>query len=127
MERLSSIQAREILSEELERVGWEAASAFTIEDGARPDTQSLDWWHKNTPESERSDTLRNRAYLRAYIRIANGQRMWAGGLKLSRRTLWMDRSVISRLERDGYIQFVGAGSSPYFELTPKGEQWVGEG
>jgi hypothetical protein len=108
----------------LKRVGWDAASAFTVMEGPRPDTENLDWWHLNTPTNERSDTLRNRAYLRAYHRIATGQRLWAGGLKMSRRTLWMDRSVISRLERDGYLRFVESGSSPFFELTDQGREWI---
>jgi hypothetical protein len=124
VERFTPVRAREVLTEELARVDWNAASAFTIEEGARPETERLDWWHSNTPENERSDTLRNLAYLRAYVRIANGQRMWAGGIKLSRRTLCMDRSVMSRLERDGYVQFV-EGRSPYFQLTELGEQWIG--
>ena len=122
--RVTPVRAREILQEELDRVGWDAASAFTIMDGARTETADLAWWHQNTPPNESSDTQRNQAYIRAYERIANGQPLWAGGINLTRRTLWMDRSVVSRLERDGYLLFIDKGSSPYFEVTEKGRVWI---
>lgn len=126
MTRVSATEARAILQLELDRVGWPALSALTIEDGARPGAAKLDWWHKRTPESESSDTKRNLAYLRAYSRIG-GERLYAGGLFLTRKRLWMDRSVISRLERDGYLKFCGEERpEPWFELTQQGEDWIAE-
>ena len=51
--------------------------------------------------------------------------MYAGGLFLARKRLWMDRSVMSRLERDGYVSFEGSEKSePWFELTTKGRKWI---
>jgi len=124
-ERMSETQARAAVAEELAREGWNTASTFTVRDGSRPSTSSLAWWHENTPENETSETQRSVAYLRAYIRIG-GPRLYAGGLFLKRRRLWMDRSVISRLERDGYLVLADEGSrEPYFELTPAGRMLVG--
>lgn len=124
MNRMRQEAARKVVSEELARVGWDTASTFTVGDGARPLTQTLAWWHENTPEAESADTKRSVAYLRAYLRVGGG-RLYAGGIFLDRRRLWMDRSIISRLERDGYLRFVGEGTKePYFELTPAGEALV---
>lgn len=129
MKRLSKAKAHKILSEALECFGWDGPSAFTIEAGARPDTQDLDWWHERTPESERADTKRNIAYLSAYHRIAEpmGGRMYAGGLLLNRRRLWMDRSVMSRLEREKYVLWVGKHrGEPWFEITDAGRMLIEE-
>lgn len=123
MKRLTKSQAHNLLSDELERFGWDGPSTFTVEGGARPDTQNLNWWHKRTPENERADTRRNAAYLSAYHRIAEPMagRMYAGGLLLDRRRLWMDRSVISRLERDGFVDWVETErGEPWFEITDAG-------
>lgn len=127
MARMRETDARKVLKEELERVGWDSVSAFTIGDGARSGTDQLDWWHERTPENERSDTLRNLAYLRAYVRIAASPRLYAGGIFLDRRRLWMDKSVISRLERDGYLSFTDDGREPYFEITKTGERFLSTG
>ena len=123
--RLKQTEAREILAEELERAGWKTTSTFTVGDGARPRTEKLSWWHENTPENESSETQRSIAYLRAYLRIG-GSKLYAGGIFLDRRRLWMDRSVISRLERDGYLAFECVSErEPYFTVTPQGKQLVG--
>lgn len=120
-DRVSEPEARAIIAEELARQDWQTASTFTVRDGARPESQTLSWWHQNTPAEETAETPRSIAYLRAYLRIG-GPRLYAGGLLLRRRRLWMDRSIMSRLERDGYVQFVGEGTrDPYFALTPAGE------
>lgn len=124
--RKRASEARRILEEELRNANWDAASAFTVESGARPGAKALGWWHENTPLNESSDTTRNLAYLRAYSRIG-GERLYAGGLFLDRKRLWMDRSVISRLERDGYLQFCGADKTePWFELTEQGHNWIAD-
>lgn len=121
MARVTEAKARQIIADELERAGWQTASTFTVMDGIRPGSESLSWWHQNTPAAETAVTPRSIAYLRAYRRIAGGQPLYAGGLLLSRRRLWMDRSIISRLERDGYLRFV-EGKNPHFELTSSGEE-----
>lgn len=124
MKRLKELEARTVVAEELERAGWDTASTFTVGDGARRGTAVLSWWHENTPANETSETQRSIAYLRAYLRIG-GEKLYAGGLFLERRRLWMDRSVMSRLERDGYIAFEGEGTrEPYFVLTKKGRQLI---
>ena len=120
MTRLRESEARRVITEELARTGWDTASTFTVREGRRPATEALAWWHANTPENEAAETSRSVAYLRAYLKIG-GPKLYAGGLFLERRRLWMDRSIISRLERDGYLRFAGEGSSePHFELTLAG-------
>jgi hypothetical protein len=54
-------------------------------------------------------------------------RLRAAGLFLERRRLWMDRSVISRLDRDGYLRFVEDAREPWFELTEQGRRYIETG
>jgi hypothetical protein len=122
--RLREAEARRVITEELARTGWDTASTFTVQEGRRPATEAFAWWHANTPGNEAAETAHSLAYLRAYLKIG-GPKLYAGGLFLERRRLWMDRSIISRLERDGYLRFAGEGSSePYLELTPAGEDLI---
>jgi DNA-binding PadR family transcriptional regulator len=37
----------------------------------------------------------------------------------------MDRSVVRRLERDGYVEF-HEGRDPYFAISTKGEQLIAQ-
>ncbi len=120
MVRKTRAEAQAILDEEVVRAGWDTVSSFKVESGARAETNSLDWWHQNTSEHEQADTRRSIGYLRAYLRIG-GDRLFAGGLLLDQKRLWMDRSIVSRLERDGYLRFVEHHRDPYFELTKKGK------
>ncbi|MBC7985083.1 MAG: hypothetical protein H7X93_00195 [Sphingomonadaceae bacterium] len=124
MNRVRETRANAILNEELDRVDWAERSAFTVRDGERGEAGSLEWWHQNTPDNERSETTRSLGYLRAYLRIAGEDAIYATGIRLHRRVLWMDRSVMSRLERDGYLQFDGSTKVPRFLLTDKGRAWV---
>ncbi len=122
--RLRTTEARAILAEELAVVGWPVEPTFTFEDDPRPDAANEHWWHANTPPNESSETKRNIAYLRAYIRIAVGMPLYATGILLDRKRLWMDRSVISRLTRDGYLRFDHIGKDAVFILTEAGERLI---
>lgn len=119
-------EARDILKEELARVGYDVISAFQVEEGARPGSDRLEWWHQNTPANERSETRRSQGYLRAHMRIAGDLPLYAGGLLLDKKRLWLDRSVMSRCERDGHIAFEG-DRHPQFVLTQKGREWLDSG
>ncbi len=125
--RLRTTEARAILAQELAAVGWQAEPTFTFEDDPRHEATSERWWHANTPPNESSETKRNIAYLRAYIRIAVGMPLYATGILLDRKRLWMDRSVISRLTRDGYLRFEHKGKDPVFTLTEAGIALVEHG
>ena len=121
-------EALAILDEELERVGSPSLSVFTIEKQKRPGSQKLAWWHENAPEKVSSDPMRNLAYLRAYVRITGGRPLPAGGLRLHKDRVWMDCSVISRLERDGCIGFEAEGHfEPVFVVTELGQHWIATG
>lgn len=123
--RLKQAEARRIINEEAARLGCGFAAA-EIKEGPRPGANDLAWWHKNTPAAERSETRYNLAHLRAYVRIADCARLTAVGLPLDRQRLWMDRSVISRLERDGFLAFQ-PGFYAAFVLTERGLDWLENG
>jgi hypothetical protein len=125
MEGLRKTEAKKILDEEVARLGV-ALTAFEVRDGSRPGANDLAWWHEHTPTAERVDTRYNLAHLRAYVRIAGGEVLPAVGIPLNRQRLWMDRSTISRLEREGYLEFKRALYSTFI-LTDKGRTWVAQG
>jgi len=125
MGRLKKTEAKRIVDDEIARVGLGFA-AFEVKDGPRPGANNLAWWHQHTPVAERAETRYNLAHLRAYIRIAGGESLPAVGIPLERQRLWMDRSTISRLEREGYLVF-SAGLHSTFVLTDKGRDWLSHG
>lgn len=125
MARLKKMEAKRIIDDEVARLGLGFA-AFEVKDGPRPGSNDLVWWHEHTPAAERADTKYNLAHLRAYVRIAGGESLPAVGIPLDRQRLWMDRSTISRLERDGYLEFIPASYST-FSLTEKGRAWLADG
>ena len=123
-------EALAILDEELGRVGLPAETAFTIEKQKRPGSQRLTWWHEGsgTDAAESTDALRDLAYLRTYLRITGGRPLPAGGLRLHKDRIWMDRGIVSRLERDGILALEPTGHfEPSFVLTDKGQQWIATG
>ena len=122
--RMKKAAALQLLNSELERVGLPPPSTFTVEDQPREEAETISWWHENTPANESSETQRNLGYLRAYLRIAGRDQLTARGIQLDRGRLWMDRSVISRLARDGFLTFVSGKFEPEFQLTEKGRFWI---
>lgn len=125
MERPTEAQARAILKEEIGKFMSRIDFIFDTHEGPRAEASDVDWWRKGSTDTESSTTDRNVAYLRAYKRMAAGGRLWAVGIPLARRRAYMDRSVMRRLERDGYVQFVEA-KSPYFDITEKGDELIQE-
>ncbi len=116
------------LAEELARVGLPVEAAFTIEKQKRPGSQKLAWWHKDTPEPAAAALPRSLAYLRAYVRITGGRPLPAGGLRLHKDRVWMDKAVVSALERDGFVAFEPTGHfEPSFIVTEKGHHWIATG
>ena len=121
-------EAVAILDEELERLGATCRSEFTIEKQKRPGSQKLAWWHQDAPAPEEADTKRNLAYLRTYVRLTGGRPLPAGGLRLHKDRVWLDRAVISQLERHGLIGFEPEGHfEPSFVVTEKGQHWIETG
>lgn len=118
----SAAMAYAMLGQELAKAGLSAPSTFTVRQNARVGAETLEWWHVQTPSGVSSRTPRTQAYLRAYVRIAACKALPAGGLTLEDGKLWMDRSVISRLERDGSLQFKGQGPQSRFVLTDQGRR-----
>lgn len=125
MARLKKTEAKKIVDEEVERLAVGFA-AFEVKDGPRPGANDLAWWHEHTPVNERADTKYNLAHLRAYVRISGSDVLLAVGIPLARQRLWMDRSTISRLTRDGYLEFRQASYST-FSLTEEGRAWLTDG
>ena len=126
----SKAEALAILEEELDRVNCPDRAVFTIEKQKRPGSQKLGWWHAGASGTDKAvdgaETLRSLALLRTYHRITGGRALPAGGLRLRKDRVWMDRAVIARLERDGILAFEPTGHfEPSFALTDKGRQWIG--
>lgn len=121
-------EALAMLDEEFARVGVVTPSAFNIEKQKLPGSQKLAWWHDNGPEAESVDWMRGLAYLRTYFRITGGRSLPAGGLRLRKDRVWMDKAVISMLERDGFLAFEPTGHfEPSFVVTEKGRHWIATG
>ena len=121
-------EALAILEEELGRLGCAGAPAFTIEKQKLPGSQKLAWWHNQAPEGDSADALRNLAYLRAYVRITGGRPLSAGGLRLRKDRVWLERPVIAWLERGGFIGFAAEGHfEPAFVVSEKGRHWIATG
>jgi hypothetical protein len=66
--------------------------------------------------------------LRAYVRITGGRPLSAGGLRLHKDRVWMDKVVISGLEREGFLALEPTGHfEPSFIVTEKGHHWIATG
>ena len=121
-------EALAILDEEFARVDLPTPPAFTIEKQKLPGSQKLAWWHADPAEPDGENALRSLAYLRTYFRITGGRPLPAGGLRLHKDRVWMDKSVVSQLERDGILAFEPTGHfEPSFVVTEKGRQWMATG
>jgi hypothetical protein len=108
-----------LLDDALNQFGEGPASSFTIRTSCNDEGRFLDWWQARMKDNESSITRRSLGYLIGYARIAAGGLLWATGLPLDGGILWMDRSVLKRFERDGYLRWT-SGAEPHFEITPKG-------
>ncbi len=126
-------EALAMLDEELGRLGCPrdpatTLSAFTIEKQKRPGTQRLTWWHDNVPPPVEADAYRDLAYLRAYVRITGDRPLPAGGLRLRKDRVWLDKAIVSRLEQAGVLAFEPTGHfEPSFVVTEKGRSWMATG
>lgn len=121
-------EALAILDEELDRLGCAGPAALTIEKQKLPGSQKLAWWHDQAAEAEGSDALRNLAYLRTYVRITGGRPLPAGGLRLRKDRVWLERPVIAWLVRGGFIGFAAEGHfEPSFVVSEKGQHWIANG
>lgn len=119
-------EALAILAEEFKRLGVEAQAAFQIEKQKRPGSQKLAWWQQD--ESNGPASWHDLALLRTYYRITGGRPLPAGGLRLHKDRVWMDRAAVGRLERDGMLAFEPTGHfEPSFVLTDKGRKWLETG
>lgn len=121
-------EALAILGEELARLGVTAPIAFQIEKQKRPGSQKLAWWQQDLPDEAEGEPWFGLALLRTYYRITGGRPLPAGGLRLHKDRIWMDRAAIGRLERDGMLAFEPTGHfEPSFVLTHQGRKWLETG
>ncbi|HEX8059029.1 MAG TPA: hypothetical protein VF481_20340 [Novosphingobium sp.] len=117
-------EALAILDEEFARVDL-PTPALPIEKQKRPGSQKLAWWHDDTDAADAVETLVSLAWLRTWLRITGGRALPAGGLRLHKDRVWLDRAIISRLERDGILAFEPTGHfEPSFVLTDQGREWL---
>jgi hypothetical protein len=121
-------EALAILQEELQRAGSSVQPAFTIEKQKRPGSQRLGWWHDDAAAEDDADLSQALALLRTYDRITGGRPLPAGGVRLRKDRVWMDRPIIGRLEREGLLAFEPTGHfEPSFIVTEKGRRWMATG
>lgn len=126
-------QALAILREELDRHGWPTDYDFTVRD--EPMGEGADLAHWRESDSGLGETSRNKAYLRAYVRMANddlppstGDKLPARGLRLQPKgRVWMDRYVIGKMVGRGFLEFQSKPDGmfePAFVLTEAGMIWI---
>ncbi|MDB5738232.1 MAG: hypothetical protein JWO65_1900 [Sphingomonas bacterium] len=124
--RLREYQAKEILTEEIADVGGGYEVGLVRTDGPRAAANELSWWYEGNVEDEGSITRRTLAYLRAYVRIGGDLGMQAQGLLLDRGRVHMDKYVMRRLHKDGFVAFVKAPAA-FFDLTDDGRRLIADG
>jgi hypothetical protein len=124
--------ALRLLREELGLAETSTEYDFTVSDEPREDARAADWWR--TTDTGLGETPRNKAYFRAYVRIANGggavtagDRLPARGLRLNPKgRLWMDRYVIGKMFERGFVEYQEKPEGMYepaFVVTDAGEKW----
>lgn len=115
-----------MLREEVAKFPSRIDFMMDLKRGPRTEARELSWWLKDGSDVESATTDRNRAFLRAYLRIAGDGRLYAEGIPLADRgRVYLDRSVVRRLHRDGFVDFV-QGRDPYFEVTATGQELLKE-
>jgi hypothetical protein len=135
MGRLTALRASGIVEQELLREGCRYdSSTAPPHEALRVEARSLDWWLATGRVDEDRRSPRNRALLRAYLRIARNDmdgglgRLFADGLRLDRgKSIHMDRSVMARLLAENLVSFNDdRPATPYFEITAEGENFLAE-
>ena len=129
-------RAQEIFRQEMEKVDWaENYDNFSVSDEPFDDAKNESWWRET--DSGEGETDRNRAYLRAYLRIANddapigaGDRLKAAGIPIKPKgRIRMERYVIGKMKARGFLEFqenpLGM-YEPAFVLTDAGLDWIGK-
>lgn len=118
-------EALAMLDEEFARVDLPTPAGFSVEKQKRPGSQKLAWWHGDPDAADAVETLVSLAWLRTLLRITGGRALPAGGLRLHKDRIWLDRAIVSRLERDGILAFEPTGHfEPSFVLTDQGREWL---
>ncbi|MEN3973207.1 hypothetical protein WJS89_11055 [Sphingomicrobium sp. XHP0235] len=125
MSRASEIEYKSRLDAELRGVGLHTASTYGVQVGFNENGNTEAWWLHNLKPNEAADTGRSKAYLRTYRWLASDSKIWAVGLPLRKKRVWLDRSVMKRLLDQNFVEFV-EGKPSYFVITPKGEDWIGD-
>ncbi|MEB3414473.1 hypothetical protein VCJ71_00190 [Alteriqipengyuania sp. WL0013] len=129
-------EALRIFREELAKTGHDSPHDFTVKDLKREEAARLEWWYSNEDDGA-GDTPRNRAFFRAYSRIAAdknsvtvGTKLPAQGLKLEPKgRLWMDKYVVRKMHQLGFLNFTEKPQGmfePVFEITSAGFERINE-
>ena len=134
MSKLPYHQALKIYHSELSDAGHTVQYEPKVEDAARTDAATLEWWLDNLDDGE-GDTPRTKGLLRTYLRIANGDvepqvgdKLPAQGLRLAPKGRWhMDKWVIAKLYQKKFLAFEEKPEGMYepaFVLTQDGKDWI---
>jgi hypothetical protein len=123
--RVSRREAQAIITAELRKLSAELDDRTQFKSGPNVAARSHEWWIKYD-DHESATTDRNKALLRAYMAIG-GERLWAIGLPLSdKERVYMDRSVMRRLEKGGFVEWRDGKTEPYFLVTPAGQTFISD-
>lgn len=113
-------EARAILDEECTKADGKAASTNKAPSKCQNEAAADEgWWLENRGSVPPYDSRRTQAYLRAYVRIAGEQRMFAKGIPLEDGYMWPDRGVMKALLMADCVTLV-THPSPRFEVTERG-------
>ncbi|MGK7653226.1 AAA family ATPase [Roseovarius sp. B08] len=87
----------------------------------KPNSAALDrdWWYEGDIGRDSEPKTRGIALFVSYLQIANG-RIPMDGLKLTDGYIWLDRAVMRRLDKFGYLRMEDGFMSP----TEKGEALI---
>jgi len=123
MKRLTASEARDQLKAHIAALQADCEPIITVNHGPRAEARAIDWWYDGNVEEEGRITSRTIAYLRTYLDAAGQPKLYAAGIPLARGRLWMDKYVVRRLHKDGYLAF-HQGMEPFFTPTEQAEALI---
>jgi hypothetical protein len=123
MGRKTPAEATSILIQQCSELGEPSSSKPT----RAPINKALNRKHYWSGVSDNmASTERSKAYLRAYQEIAGDAPIYATGILLTRGRMPLDKSVMWRLMRDGFVEFKELPLHSQFEITPDGQSWMNQ-
>ena len=124
MTRMRHFDARKILQKHNEDLGLTPPSSSNPTKQPSNQAQNEEGYWAGVTDAM-ATTERSKAYLRAYTEIAGPMPIYGTGILLDAG--WhmpLDKSVMHRLQRDGFVSFGRQGKKLTFEVSSKGQEWM---